>query len=74
MVIKIWDIEKTWLITSLEGHTGNIKSLINLRKGYLASALWDTKIKVWNWENLEYRTSLLARLKGHSYEFVFTQK
>jgi WD40 repeat protein len=67
-LIKIWHIENASLIATLKGHTGNIRSLVNLKKGYLASASHDMTIKVWNYESLEYGAALLATLRGHSSE------
>jgi WD40 repeat protein len=65
--IKIWKIEITnALVTSLQGHTGFIRSLVNLKKGHMASASRDMSIKIWNYESLEYGAALLATLKGHS--------
>jgi WD40 repeat protein len=66
--IKIWHIDKEALIASIEGHTGVIRSLVNLRKGYLASASADMSIKVWSLKSLEYGAALLATLRGHSDE------
>jgi WD40 repeat protein len=65
-LINIWIIEKAWLITSLEGHTGYINSLVALRNGHMASSSKDMSIKVWNYDNLEYGAALLATLRGHS--------
>jgi WD40 repeat protein len=65
-LIKIWNIKKTpSLITTLEGHTNLIASLVHLKKGHLASASWDMTIKVWNFESLEYGVALLVTLSGH---------
>jgi WD40 repeat protein len=40
-LIKLWIIEKTFsisLVTTLEGHTGKVKSMVNIRRGHLVSA------------------------------------
>ena len=66
-LIKIWTIgDNTSLITTLEGHTGYVTSLVNLRKGHMASASEDRTIKIWNYDNLEYGVALLATLRGHA--------
>jgi WD40 repeat protein len=65
--IKILIIEaKLSLVASLQGHTEDVLSLVNLKQGHLASASSDLTIKIWNWESLEYGVALLATLKGHS--------
>jgi WD40 repeat protein len=65
-LIKIWNIETTSLVTSLEGHSGSIKYLVNLKRGHMVSASFDMSIKVWNYESLEYGAALLVTLRGHS--------
>lgn len=48
MTIKIWNFNKKELITTLEGHTGPINSLLLLKNGLLASGSDDYTIKLWN--------------------------
>jgi WD40 repeat protein len=64
--IKIWNIETSSFVINLQGHTGFIKSFVNLKKGHLASASSDKTVRIWNYESLEYGAALLATLKGHS--------
>ena len=47
--IKIWNTDGS-LITTLTGHTGQVKSLAALQNGWLASGSGhpDYKIKIWD--------------------------
>ena len=44
--IKIWDVNKGECLQTLEGHTGEVRSLIKLRDGSIVSGSWDGTIKV----------------------------
>jgi WD40 repeat protein len=51
-LIKIWHMETGRLVTYLAGHTGKVFSLVNSKKGHMASNSEDRSfIKIWNYEN-----------------------
>jgi WD40 repeat protein len=49
--IKIWDINNSICIKSLEGHTDNINILVLLSNGMIASGSSDNTIKIWDYVN-----------------------
>ena len=62
-IIRIWELIKGTLITSLIGHNDYISSMIVLSDGNLASGSYDSTIKLWNANN---NYELIATLEGHS--------
>jgi WD40 repeat protein len=62
-IIRIWELIKGTLITSLIGHNDYVSSMIVLSDGNLASGSYDSTIKLWNANN---NYELIATLEGHS--------
>ncbi len=44
----IWNITKTSPLYTLTGHTDQIRALVTINNGYLASGAYDRTIKLWS--------------------------
>ncbi len=62
LLVKIWNALESKLITTLTGHTHDVRSLALLQNGYLASGSWDNTIKIWN----ALESKLITTLTGHT--------
>ncbi|KAJ5935570.1 hypothetical protein N7466_005117 [Penicillium verhagenii] len=60
-LIEIWDLTTNKSITTLEGHSGFIKTMVWLKDGRIASGSNDRTIKIWNPSTRQ----CLSTLKGH---------
>lgn len=56
--LKIWDLKKDTLKTTLNGHKGVVSCVTVLKNGDIASGSWDNTIKIWNATSGELKTSL----------------
>ena len=62
----MWNAYNGTQMQTLTGHTDFITYLAVLRDETLASASWDTTIRIWNVSSSSASTSLLRTLTGHT--------
>ena len=62
--IKIWDIKKRSLISTLSGHTEIVSALCNVKEGVFVSGSWDKSLIIWSKESESYIYSHRETLTG----------